>query len=229
MTRSLLVCALVLSAVFLSVAFSHQAEAANLNLAWDPSGSDVAGYKIYSGTASRDYSSSVDVGNQTSYTLTGLEDGRTYYLAVTAYNTSGVESEYSNEITNDGAQVSGSPAESPSASSDGGGGGGCFIATAAYGSYLAPQVRVLRDFRDRYLLTNGPGRAFVRTYYALSPPIADVIGRHQILRSLTRWYLTPIVYLIQYSKFILVIIITAIMLPLLYSRILRVQSNRQSS
>ena len=44
----------------------------------------------------------------------------------------------------------------------GGGGGSCFIATAVYGSYLHPHVAVLKDFRDKRLLTNEPGRAFVR-------------------------------------------------------------------
>ncbi|MBC7961588.1 MAG: hypothetical protein H7Y05_01445, partial [Steroidobacteraceae bacterium] len=75
----------------------------------------------------------------------------------------------------------------------GGGGGACFIATAAYGSYLHPQVQVLRDFRDHYLLTNVPGRAFVALYYRLSPPLADFIAGHELLRGVTRVALTPVI------------------------------------
>jgi ribosomal protein L7/L12/DNA-directed RNA polymerase subunit RPC12/RpoP len=48
----------------------------------------------------------------------------------------------------------------------------CYIATAVYGSYDAPQVVVLRRFRDEVLSKSLFGRAFIRTYYAMSPPVA---------------------------------------------------------
>ena len=74
----------------------------------------------------------------------------------------------------------------------------CFIATAAYGSYLAPEVNVLRAFRDKYLMTNTAGRAFVAFYYAHSPPYAAYIAKHDDLRFITRMLLTPLVYGVKY-------------------------------
>ena len=71
--------------------------------------------------------------------------------------------------------------------------GRCFIATAAYGSYLHPFVKILRDFRDRVLLTASPGRSFVAWYYRVSPPIADVIARYDWLSAAVRIALLPAV------------------------------------
>jgi type IV pilus assembly protein PilY1 len=74
--------------------------AAQIKLAWNANTeSDLAGYKVYYGTSSKSYTGSVDVGNVTSYTLTGLTQGQTYYVAVTASNTSGSESGYSTEVS----------------------------------------------------------------------------------------------------------------------------------
>ena len=77
--------------------------------------------------------------------------------------------------------------------SGGGGGGGCFIATAAYGSLLEPHVNTLREFRDRFLLDNRPGKGFVKFYYKYSPPIAGYIAKHDILRAAVRLSLFPLV------------------------------------
>jgi fibronectin type 3 domain-containing protein len=66
-------------------------------LTWDPETS-VAGYKVYSGTSSNAYGAPVDVGNVTTFQIVNLQSGKTYYFAVTAYNSSG-ESGYSNEAS----------------------------------------------------------------------------------------------------------------------------------
>ncbi|RMF95337.1 MAG: hypothetical protein D6727_10915 [Gammaproteobacteria bacterium] len=76
--------------------------------------------------------------------------------------------------------------------------GACFIATAAYGSYFEPHVLTLRHFRDEWLLSNAPGRAFVAFYYRHSPPLAAYIADRPALRALVRWALTPVVYAIRY-------------------------------
>jgi hypothetical protein len=74
--------------------------AAKATLTWDPPviSTDVAGYMIHYGTASRVYSQVIDVGNTTSFTLNSLNDGQTYYFTTTAYNHAGMQSTYSNEL-----------------------------------------------------------------------------------------------------------------------------------
>lgn len=80
--------------------------AASAVLSWDSSttsadGSqlnDLAGYKVYYGTESGNYSGSIDVGNVVTYQVNNLSPGATYYFVATAYDTTGNESQYSAEI-----------------------------------------------------------------------------------------------------------------------------------
>ncbi len=69
----------------------------------------------------------------------------------------------------------------------------CFIATAAYGSFLAPHVTLLRTFRDRYLKTNAVGQYFVRLYYHVSPGIAEKISESPVAQFTVRIMLLPFV------------------------------------
>lgn len=73
-----------------------------------------------------------------------------------------------------------------------GGGNGCFIATAAYGTPLATQVRSLSEFRDERLLTNAPGRWAVEQYERYGPSAAAVIEEHPLLKAAARTVLWPL-------------------------------------
>jgi hypothetical protein len=98
---------LSLAVVTLFIFFPHDAYSAQATLTWAASTTNVdgtpltnlAGYKIYYGTASANYSQNVDVGNVTTSTVSSLNDGLTYFFAVTSYDSSGVESAYSNEVS----------------------------------------------------------------------------------------------------------------------------------
>jgi len=69
----------------------------------------------------------------------------------------------------------------------------CFIATAAYGTPMAGEIEILREFRDEYLLTNPVGQALVGLYYRVSPPIAKFITEHPGLKPIVRAGLLPVV------------------------------------
>jgi hypothetical protein len=73
----------------------------------------------------------------------------------------------------------------------------CFIATAAYGSPLAPEVVLLQNFRDAYLTRSALGEKFIRAYCRLSPPLARHISRDRAARHLTRLLLIPIISLVK--------------------------------
>jgi hypothetical protein len=159
-------------------------------------------------------------GNSTSATITGLTNLTPYFITVQAFadneifvavtavvdsntapaagtiNESAFSSETTQKIADPVASDLSAPVkEFPEAASPFPNvkKGGCFIATAAYGFYSAPQVQALRVFRDRYLMTNPLGRAFVAWYYKYGPIGARFITEHPWLKVPVRVALFPLV------------------------------------
>jgi hypothetical protein len=77
---------------------------------------------------------------------------------------------------------------------------GCFIATAAYGTDRAKEIDILREFRDTILLPNSLGARFISLYYETSPPIANFVSQHEVLRTAVRvGFVDPIVKILDWT------------------------------
>ncbi|MBI5446082.1 MAG: hypothetical protein HY900_33325 [Deltaproteobacteria bacterium] len=136
----------------LLLSLSSAALAAPVTVAWDPNppAEGVTGYVLHYGTVSRtapgfsSYTTQVDVGNVTQYTVDLASAGATYYLAVVAYNAAGLRSDYSAEIS----AVAGST-------------GGSFVITASAGSNgsISPSgaVTVAQGANQSFTLTPATG------------------------------------------------------------------------
>jgi hypothetical protein len=91
---------LLIWGLIILVCSAFEVEAAVVTLAWDLSSSpNIAGYRLHSGTTSGVYSQTIEVGNVTSTLVSNLVAGKTYFFVVTAYNTKGVESAPSKEVS----------------------------------------------------------------------------------------------------------------------------------
>ena len=91
---------LCIFALAITLVLVQTSRAADVTLAWNASSdASLTGYKVYYGVQSRTYPNALDVGKTTTHTVTGLQEGATYYFAVTAYNASRSESGYSNEVS----------------------------------------------------------------------------------------------------------------------------------
>ncbi len=191
-----------------------------LYLGWY-AGTNATGYIVNFVESGGTNTQSVDVHNVISYALTGLVNGQHYDVWITPYaqatynfsvfvrdNSSGpfepgVQHESVSSPSRSltlGPRVNGPDSNTvanvfpekiqakPDLTNS-----GCFIATAAYGYYSAPQVQILRDFRDHYLLTNRPGRAFVDWYYHYGPIGAAYINAHPWIKPVVRAALLPLI------------------------------------
>ncbi len=112
-----------------------------------------------------------------------------------------------------------------SASGSSGGSDHCFVATAAYGSFLDPHVTVLRKFRDNLLMTNRWGRSLVNFYYYYSPPAADYIRHHELVRLFVRSSLTPIVLAIEYPFLFLLLTLLIMLVIFRFKRIKKIKND----
>ena len=97
--QSFIVCFASINLLKLSAFALAPTPQGSLSLAWDPSSDPtVVGYRVYQGGASQVYTNVIDVGHQTSMTISNLVTGATYFFAVTAYDATGSESAFSGQI-----------------------------------------------------------------------------------------------------------------------------------
>ena len=192
----------------------------NVLCVWTDNSDNELGFKIYRSDNPSDPNSWEFIGETatdvTTYTDTTVSSGYWVYR-VTAYN----------ELGESASAESESIYVPPSGGEEGGGGGGCFIATAAYGTPLAEEIKYLKEFRDKYLLKNKAGKAFVRFYYRHSPRLAHFIEKSPVLRKITRFLLTPFVFVVKLLiKGHKILLITILTLPfLLLSLLIRRRRN----
>jgi hypothetical protein len=177
--------------------------------------SGATGYKVHYGITSTG-EHSIDAGNTTTYSIPGLTNGQAYHVAVSAYTQpkyfitvtaydstpDAHESAYATEISGqNGPSVESGlsnvqtdyPEKTYFYPNLPDSGKRCFIATAAYGHYTAPEVQALRSFRDHYLMTSAPGRQFVAWYYKYGPTGAAFLDAYPGLKPVVRAALMPAV------------------------------------
>ena len=150
------------------------------------------------------------------YRLTVFKDGTTMFGPIPLTHTStgsvsipvelGTDGNYDAEIEVEGIlfqpiplekvsfniQVGDAAAQTPTPNGEG---GGCLIATATYGSELAPQVQFLREVRDNTLLSTESGASFMTgfntLYYSFSPAVADMERESPVFREAVKLFITP--------------------------------------
>lgn len=156
--------------ILLSIFFPlpQNAQAAQATLTWNPNSEpDLLGYIVHYGTVSGNYQVKMDVGNNTQASVSNLQDGGTYYFAVTAYDSSGNDSVYSNEVVYSATAIpacslSISPASQSFTSS--GGSGNVSVATSSGCPWTS-----LSNHSWIVITSNAKTTGSGTTYFSVSP------------------------------------------------------------
>jgi hypothetical protein len=119
-------------------------------------------------------------GEMQTFTINGLLGRTNYYIGVRAFD----ECMSASELT---------ILKVVTPTPEGGEVDACFVATAAYGSLMANEVKSLRGFRDSFLRSHAPGELLVETYYTFGPALAKMIGPSETARRAARAALGPLV------------------------------------
>ncbi len=171
----------------------------NLKIEWEePDADDVSSYLIHyrEEGSDDDFIREENNGEATSFQLTGLANGVTYEVWMTAVDDAENESEISNVETEVPLPVD-DFFEYYRGKEGADTGGFCFVATAAFGSYQHSMVMPLRAFRDTVLAKSELGQGLISAYYRYGPRWARAIRGSDLHRSVARWVLAPAVVLAE--------------------------------
>ncbi len=124
--------------------------------------------------------------------VSGLENDQTYMFSIASVDEASIVSSFTKPSTLAAAPIghTATPGQVVGLLDD----KNCFIATAAFGSQMDPEVQLLRKFRNQFFFNNFMGRKFIHTYYEFSPPIAAFISQHEALRAGVRFSLWPLIW-----------------------------------
>ncbi len=147
--------------------------------------------------------------NNNEAVLSGVDNGVEYFVTVRTVDWVGNVSDFPRDSAGNILVAKAEPVITVTLAELVGEEGGCFIATAAFGSYHERHVRILREFRDRVLLQSDVGRSFVAWYYQTSPPFAAWLVGHEWARFAVRialWPLYAVAYVILHPAMILLLL-----------------------
>jgi len=124
--------------------------------------------------------------------IQGLNNGTPYFLGVASVDQAGILTFFADPTT---TNITVTPEPVYGLLS----GQGCFIATAAYGSSMAPEVDTFRAFRGKFLMKSKMGNWLAHKYYLYSPPLAEFISHSEVLKLVSRLILWPLLLFVHLS------------------------------